>query len=43
MIVKTNKGYQVRSENGKPLSRTYPTKAQAQASLREIDYFKSKK
>lgn len=43
MIVKTRKGYVVKSESGKRLSREYPTKSQAQQRLREIEYFKSKK
>ena len=43
MIVKTRQGHQVLSESGKPLSRVYKTKGEAQQRLREIDYFKSKK
>lgn len=43
MIVKTSKGYVVKSEKGKPLSRTYPTKEQAQKRLNQIHYFKNKK
>lgn len=43
MIRKTNQGYKVYSEKGKPLSKTYPTKAQAQARLKQIEYFKNKK
>ena len=31
------------SEKGKPLSKTYPTKGQAQKRLNEIDYFANKK
>ena len=43
MIVKTSKGYVVKSEKGKTLSRAYPTKEQAQKRLAEIDYWKNKK
>lgn len=43
MVVKTSKGYVVKSERGKTLSRPYPTKTQAQSRLRQIEYFKSKK
>ncbi len=42
MIRKTSQGYKVYSEGGKPLSRAYPTKAQAQERLREIHYFSNK-
>ena len=43
MISKTSKGYVVKSESGKTLSKPYPTKQQAQRRLRKIEYFKSKK
>ena len=43
MISKTNKGYVVKSESGKTLSKPYPTKQQAQKRLQQIEYFKSKK
>ena len=43
MIVKTSKGYVVKSESGKLLSKAYPTKQQAQTRLREIEYWKNKK
>jgi len=43
MIRKVNNGYKVYSEKGKPLSRTYKTKQEAQKRLDQIDYFKSKK
>lgn len=43
MISKTSKGYVVKSENGRVLSKPYPTKQQAQKRLNEIEYFKSKK
>ena len=43
MIRKVAGGFKVYSEKGKPLSRTYPTKAQAQNRLKEIEYWKNKK
>jgi hypothetical protein len=43
MIKKTNKGFQVTSEKGKPLSKPNLTKEQAQQRLRQIEYFKKKK
>lgn len=43
MIVKTQKGYVVKSEKGKTLSKAYPTKEQAQQRLQQIHYFKNKK
>lgn len=43
MISKTNKGYVVKSESGKRLSKPYPTRQQAQKRLAQIEYFKSKK
>lgn len=43
MIVKTTKGYVVKSESGKTLSKPYPTRQQAQTRLKKIEYFKSKK
>ena len=43
MIKKVSGGYKVYSEKGKPLSRTYPTKSQAQTRLNQIEYFKNKK
>lgn len=43
MIVKTSKGYVVKSESGKTLSKPYTTKQQAQKRLNQIEYFKSKK
>jgi len=42
MITKTSKGYVVKSEKGRVLSRTYPTKQQAQKRLNQIEYFKKK-
>ena len=43
MIVKTTKGYVVKSESGKTLSKPYPTRQQAQTRLQQIHYFKNKK
>ena len=43
MVRKVSGGYKVYSEKGKPLSRVYPTKSQAQARLRQVEYYKSKK
>ena len=43
MIVKTSKGYVVKSEKGKTLSKPYPTKAQAQKRLGQIHYYQNKK
>jgi hypothetical protein len=42
MISKTSKGYQVKSESGKPLSKNNLTKSQAQKRLRQVEYFKKK-
>ena len=43
MIRKVSGGYRVYSERGKPLSKVYPTKPQAQKRLNQIEYFKNKK
>lgn len=43
MIKKVEGGYKVYSEKGKPLSRVYSTKEQAQKRLDQIEYFKRKK
>jgi len=43
MIVKTNKGYQVKSEQGKNLSKPNLSKTQAQQRLKQVEYFKNKK
>ena len=43
MIKSVKGGYKVYSESGKPLSKTYSTKSQAQARLRQVEYFKKKK
>ena len=42
MIVKTSKGYVVKSESGRNLSRPLPTKQQAQARLNQVHYYKRK-
>ena len=42
MIVKTSKGYQVKSENGKNLSKPNLTKSEAQKRLKQAEYFKKK-
>ena len=43
MITKTSKGYVVKSEKGRVLSKPYPTKQQAQKRLNQIEYFKNKR
>ena len=43
MIVKTSKGYVVKSKKGRVLSKPYPTKQQAQNRLAQVEYFKNKK
>ena len=43
MIVKTSKGYVVKSEKGRTLSKPYQTKEQANKRLAQIEYFKAKK
>ena len=42
MITKTKKGYQVKSESGKNLSKPNLTKEQAQKRLKQIHYFEKK-
>ena len=42
MIVKTSKGYQVRSEKGKPLSKPNLTKKQAEKRLAQVEYYKKR-
>lgn len=42
MIRQVKGGYKVYSEKGKPLSKTYKTKGQAQTRLRQIEHFKKK-
>jgi hypothetical protein len=43
MIVKTAKGYSVKSEKGKNLGGPYSTKKEAQKRLRQVEFFKHKK
>ena len=42
MIVKTDKGYIVKSESGKKLSKPYSTKAAAKRRLNQIHFYKNK-
>lgn len=42
MIRKIGKGYVVFSEDGKRLSKPYPSKSEAEKRLREIEMFKRK-
>lgn len=43
MIVKTSKGYVVKSEEGKNLGGPYKTRAEAEKRLQQVEYFKHKK
>lgn len=43
MIVKSGKGWVVKSEKGKKLGGPYKTKAEAERRLRQVEYFKHKK
>lgn len=43
MIRKVKGGYKVYSKSGKPLSKTLSSKSQAQARLRQVEYYKNKK
>lgn len=43
MIVKTSKGYHVKSEGGKPLSKPDLSKAQAEKRLSIVEFFKNQK
>lgn len=43
MIKKTSKGYQVKSEGGKNLSKPSLSKGQAKKRLEQAEYFKNKK
>lgn len=43
MISKTSKGYVVKSEKGRVLSKPYSTREQAQKRLKQIEYFKNKR
>lgn len=40
MIKKTAKGYQVKSEEGKNLSKPNLTRQEAEKRLRQVEYFK---
>lgn len=42
MIKKTSKGYQVKSESGKNLSKPNLSKADATKRLQQVEYFKHK-
>ena len=42
MIEKTKKGYQVKSEKGKNLSKPNLTKKEAEKRLKQVEYFKNK-
>jgi hypothetical protein len=42
MIKKTKKGYRVKSESGKNLSKPNLTKEEAEKRLKQIHYFKNK-
>ena len=43
MVRKVKGGWKVFSEDGKPLSRVYPTREEAEHRLAQIDYFKHRK
>ena len=43
MIRKTTKGFQVKSESGKNLSKPGLSKAAAEKRLQQVEYFKHKK
>jgi len=43
MIIKSGKGYQVKSEKGKNLSKKGLSKKQAVKRLQQVEYFKHKK
>ena len=43
MISKTSKGYVVKSEKGRVLSKPYPTRQGAERRLAQIHYFQNKK
>ncbi len=42
MIKKTDRGYVVKSEGGKSLSKTNLTKGEAEKRLKQVEYFKHK-
>ena len=41
MIVKTSKGFKVKSESGKNLSKPGLSKGQAEKRLKQVEWFKS--
>lgn len=43
MIRKVSGGYKVYSEKGKPLSKTLPTRKQAENRLAQVERFKNKR
>ena len=43
MVFNTSQGHQVVSKSGKPLSKPYATKEQAEKRLKQVEYFKNKK
>lgn len=43
MIVKTQKGYMVKSENGRNLGGPYKKKEEAERRLRQVEFFKHHK
>ena len=43
MIIRTKKGFQVKSEKGKNLSKDNLSKEQAEKRLKQVEYFKKKK
>jgi len=43
MIIKTAKGYSVKSEKGKNLGGPYKTREEAKKRLRQVEFFKHKK
>lgn len=43
MIVKTGKGYQIKSEKGMNLSKPTLTRGQAKMRLAQVEYFKQHK
>ena len=43
MIIKTAKGFTVKSEKGKNLGGPYKTREEAQKRLKQVEFFKRKK
>ena len=43
MIIRTKRGFQVKSEKGKSLSKDNLSKGQAKKRLSQVEYFKHKK